>query len=65
MRTSTKEPSALLTPPQARAILGISKASMQRLLAAGTLEQVHIAGLGWPRYRRTDVEALVRDGRAL
>jgi hypothetical protein len=37
---------------------------MQRMLAAGSLEPVHIAGLGWPRYRRADVERLVREGRA-
>ena len=64
MSASAREQSALLTPPQARAILGISKHSMQRLLAAGSLEPVHIAGLGWPRYRRADVERLVREGRA-
>jgi hypothetical protein len=37
---------------------------MQKLLKAGALEPVHIAGLGWPRYRRADVERLVREGRA-
>jgi predicted site-specific integrase-resolvase len=61
---AVRKQSALLTPPQARAILGVSKQSMQRLLKAGALEPVHIAGLGWPRYRRADVERLVREGRA-
>jgi hypothetical protein len=64
MSDTEPERAALLTPPQARAILGLSKPSMQRLLAAGSLEPVHIAGLGWPRYRRADVERLVREGRA-
>jgi hypothetical protein len=59
MSQLSTERSALLTPPQARAILGLSKQSMQRLLAAGVLEPVLIPGLGWPRYRRSDVEAIV------
>jgi hypothetical protein len=64
MPNTDTERAALLTPPQARAILGVSKGSMQKLLKAGALEPVHIAGLGWPRYRRADVERLVREGRA-
>lgn len=55
---------ALLNQREAAAILGISPRSMLRLLAAGSLEPVWIAGLGRPRYRRADVEALVRDGRS-
>jgi hypothetical protein len=55
----TTERPALLTPPQARAILGISKGSMQKLLKTGELEQVYLPGLGWPRYRRADVERLI------
>jgi len=55
---------ALLTQTEAAAALGLSRRTMHRLLAAGSLQPVRIAGLGRPRYRRSDVEALVRDGRA-
>jgi hypothetical protein len=42
----------------------VTKSTMQRIVAAGSLEPVRIAGLGHPRYRRADLDALVRDGRA-
>lgn len=61
---ATIESPALLTQRQAAEILGISKSAMARLLAAGSLEPVRIAGLGRPKYRRVDVEALIREGRA-
>ena len=64
MAIETAERPALLTQHEAAAILGLSRRSMHRLLAAGSLETVRIAGLGRPRYRRADVEALIRDGRA-
>jgi excisionase family DNA binding protein len=54
---------ALLTQRQAAAILGVSKRTMQAMLAAGALEPVRIVGLARPRYRRTDVDRLV-EGRA-
>jgi excisionase family DNA binding protein len=49
---------SLLTQTEAASILGLSRQSMQRLLAAGTLKPVQIAGLGRPRYRRADIERL-------
>jgi Helix-turn-helix domain len=57
--TTTKERSALITGVEAQAILGISRATFQRLVAAGGLERVRIKGLGWDKYRRADVEKLV------
>jgi hypothetical protein len=45
-------------------ILGISRRSFKRLIEAGSLEPVRIAGLGLPRYRRSDIDALIREGRA-
>lgn len=63
MRIKSEEP-ALLNQTQSAALLGVSKQSMQRLIAAGSLEPVRIAGLGRPRYRRSDIETLIRVGRA-
>lgn len=63
MRIKSEEP-ALLNQTQSAALLGVSKQSMQRLIAAGSLEPVRIAGLGRPRYRRSDIETLIREGRA-
>jgi predicted DNA-binding transcriptional regulator AlpA len=64
MTSNTAERAALLNLEQARAILGVSRRSMMRLIAAGSLEQVRIAGLGAPRYRRADIEKLVEEGRS-
>lgn len=55
----TEERSALITGREAQRILGIGKATFQRLVGAGGLEPVRIKGLGWPKYRRADVERLV------
>lgn len=51
---------ALITQRHALAILGISHDSFTRLVKAGGLEPVWMPGLGRPKYRRADVEALVR-----
>jgi excisionase family DNA binding protein len=59
MATKTQERQALLTQAETAALLGISKHSMKRLLATGKLEVVRLPGLGWPRFRRTDVERLI------
>jgi excisionase family DNA binding protein len=59
-----REKPALLTQGEGAAMLGVSPQTMRRLVEAGSLEQVRIVGLGRPRYRRADIEALVRDGRA-
>jgi predicted DNA-binding transcriptional regulator AlpA len=64
MTSNTAERAALLNLEQARAILGVSRQSMRRLIAAGSLEQVRIGGLGTPRYRRADIEKLVEEGRS-
>jgi len=64
MTAISDEKPALLNQTQSAALLGVSKQSMQRLVAAGSLEPVRIAGLGRPRYRRADVERLIREGRA-
>jgi len=60
----TTERPVLLTQQQAREILGLSRETMRRVIAAGALEQVWITGLGRPRYRRDDVETLVQENRA-
>ena len=57
--TTTKEPSALITGREAQDMLGISRQTFQRLVGAGGLERVRIKGLGWPKYRRADVEKLI------
>ena len=64
MGTKTTERAALLNQLQSARLLGVSPASMRRMVAAGAVEPVRIAGLGRPRFRRSDVEALIRDGRA-
>jgi len=64
MTAISDEKPALLNQTQSAALLGVSKQSMHRLIAAGSLEPVRIAGLGRPRYRRADVERLIREGRA-
>jgi excisionase family DNA binding protein len=64
MENKTDERAALLNLIQSARLLGVSPASMRRVIAAGSLEPVRIAGLGHPRFRRSDVEALVREGRA-
>jgi hypothetical protein len=61
MRIEAKFPrAALITQRQATAILGISGDSFARLVKAGGLEPVWMPGLGRPKYRRADVEALIR-----
>jgi hypothetical protein len=64
MNTTEREKPALLTQARSAAILGVSNHSMQRVIAAGALEPVRIAGLERPRYRRVDIERLIREGRA-
>jgi excisionase family DNA binding protein len=64
MKEKTAERPALLTQHEAAQILGVSRQTMQRLNAAGTLNPVRIPGLGWPRYRRVDIERLVEGERA-
>jgi predicted site-specific integrase-resolvase len=64
MDATTKQRPALLTQREVAGILGVSRRTMHKILLAGSLKPVWIAGLGYPRYRRSDVEALVRDGRA-
>lgn len=64
MNTTTAERPALLKQSEAAQILGVSRASMQRLVAAGALTPVRIAGLGRPRFRRSDVDALIENGRS-
>ena len=61
MANQTQFPrAALITQRQATAILGISHDSFARLVKAGGLEPVWMPGLGRPKYRSSDVEALVR-----
>ena len=64
MKIKTPERPALLTQHEAAAILGVSRQTMQRMNAAGALQPVRIAGLGWPRYRRVDIERLIEEGRS-
>jgi excisionase family DNA binding protein len=63
MATMTRETPALLTQRQAADVLGVSKGTMQQLVAAGTIEPVRIAGLKRPKFRRADLEAIVRGER--
>ena len=62
MHTTPKERPALLTQQESADLLGVSKKTMQRLIASGMLEPVRIAGLAYPRYRRADLERIVREG---
>jgi predicted site-specific integrase-resolvase len=64
METKARERPALLTQLESANLLGISRQSLRRLIAAGSLEPVWIAGLGRPRYRRADIEKLVEEGRS-
>jgi excisionase family DNA binding protein len=63
MATAEKERSALLTLSEAAAVLGVSRNTMRQLVAANSLDAVRISGLAWPRYRRSDLEALIEGGR--
>jgi excisionase family DNA binding protein len=49
MRTQTLERSALIRTREAARILGVSTDTLRRIVLAGSLEQVRIAGLGAPR----------------
>jgi excisionase family DNA binding protein len=42
-------------------MVGVSKRTMQKLVAEGTIVPVRIPGLARPRFRRSDVEALIRE----
>jgi predicted site-specific integrase-resolvase len=66
MATKAVEQPQLLTFVQAAAMLGVSRMTMRRIIWAGAIEPVLIPGLGRPRYRRSDLEAIVagRVGRA-
>jgi excisionase family DNA binding protein len=64
MNTSIEERPALLSFLESAHLLGISASSLRRLIAAGSLEPVRIAGLTRPRYRRADIEKLVEEGRS-
>ena len=60
MATRTQEKAQLLTQAQAGVLLGVSKPTMQRLVASGALKPVRLPGLLRPKYRRADVEDLIR-----
>ncbi len=62
MPSTNETQPALLTQRETADLLGVSKKTMRRLLVSGVLEPVRIAGLAHPRYRRSDVERLVREG---
>jgi excisionase family DNA binding protein len=53
-------PPELLTQIQVARVLGLSKRSTQEAIAAGALEPVRIPGLRRPKYRRADVDRLIR-----
>jgi excisionase family DNA binding protein len=59
MAIAQKERPALVNLAEVAAILGVHRNTAHRLVAAGTLRPVRIAGLGHPRYRRADVERLI------
>jgi excisionase family DNA binding protein len=63
MNATETTSSLLVSQREARALLGISKDSMRRLLATNTLEPVLLPGMTARRFRRADVLALV-EGRA-
>jgi predicted site-specific integrase-resolvase len=58
--TSTHEPSALLARRDAARVLGVSITTMKRWEKAGVLKPIKVAG--WPRFRRADIDALIKDG---
>jgi excisionase family DNA binding protein len=64
MAIKTQERPLLLNQREATQLLGISRRTMQRLMAAGVLEPVRISGLGRPRFRRVDLERFAEGERA-
>lgn len=54
----------LLRPEEVTVILGVSMATLDRWTKDGKIPVVRVGAHGWRRYRRSDVEALLRPSRA-
>jgi excisionase family DNA binding protein len=52
----------LLTTAETLKTLGVSLSTLKRLVARGELTQVRLHANGRPRYRRSDVQALIAHG---
>jgi excisionase family DNA binding protein len=50
----------LINRPTAAKLLGVSVETIEKIVAAGTLDEVRLHPTAWPRLRRADVEALAR-----
>jgi excisionase family DNA binding protein len=63
MRSTTHSPEPLLvTKTEAAAILGVHRATVNRLIKSGTLPTIRLAAGMRPRIRRDDLLELARRG---
>jgi excisionase family DNA binding protein len=49
----------LVSKPEAARLLGVHRATIARMIQAGTLKPVYLGPKAHPRIRRSDLEALV------
>jgi predicted DNA-binding transcriptional regulator AlpA len=59
-QTQTAERPELLKMVEVAQMLGVSRVTAWKVAKSGNLKPVHIPGLGTPRYRRADIDALIR-----
>jgi len=52
----------MLTLREAMAVLGVSRATMFRLMATGKLRWYEVEGIRGRRFRREDLDRLLREG---
>ena len=62
--SETLVPEELLTTREAARLLGVTPAGLRRMVTRGELRAVQIGRRGRLRYRREDLEALVRERNA-
>jgi excisionase family DNA binding protein len=60
---TTAQESLLVSRSEAARILGVSRATVIRLVQRGTLEEIRLSAVSHPRFRRSDLLALVRAAR--
>jgi excisionase family DNA binding protein len=62
MNTATQE-SLLVSRSEAARILGVSRATVIRLVKRGTLQEIRLSPVSHPQFRRADLVELVRSAR--